>query len=232
MGHAAKSLVEKGYFVHDNFLSSSEDEAFGDDLLSDMFQEGSSMLLNDNLERDITRLEIGEFVGSIVGGEKYIDCPRLTEYVVSLTRHLPPMLNKEMDAFGDASIAKISSSASQGTIRLYDRKARLGAETLLTEIGDDCQDRSFGVICGGNEGAEKSDTRRLTAMFFLSSKDWNTTCGGGVTVENFEKLDATRDRVILLRSDTCSIRQEPWVGEDRQGLEQASCVTVHFVKET
>jgi hypothetical protein len=143
-------------------------------------------------------------------------------------------MNKEIDVLGAASISKLSSTASRGTIRLYDRKTRLGAEKLLMkpETGDGIQDRPFGVICGDNDGAENNDTRQLTAMLFLSSKDWNATCGGGVTVEKDEKLDAVRDRIILLRSDTCSIRQDPWIGEDGEGFEKASCVTVHFVKET
>ena len=79
---AAKSLSEHGYFLHDNFLSSDDDEPFGDDLLSEMFGEGTNMFRNDLLDRDLTRLGDGEFVGSIIGGEKYTDCPRLTEYVV------------------------------------------------------------------------------------------------------------------------------------------------------
>jgi hypothetical protein len=42
---------------------------------------------------------------------------------------------------------------------------------------------------------------------------------------------AIRDRIILLRSDACSHRREPWKGEDKAGLEQASFVVVHFVKQ-
>ena len=52
------------------------------------------MLSNDKLERDITHLGDGEYLTKIVGGEAYADCPRLTEYVVSLTLHLPPLFNK------------------------------------------------------------------------------------------------------------------------------------------
>ena len=144
------------------------------------------------------------------------------------------MLNKEIDVLEAGNISKLDSTASMGTIRLYDRKTRLGAETLLMkpETGDNSQDRSFGVICGDSEGTE-NDTRRLTAMLFLSSKDWDgSTCGGGVTVEKGERSDAIRDRIILLQSDTCSHLQEPWIGEDKAGLEQASCVTVHFAKDT
>eukprot|EP00585_Thalassiosira_rotula_P004878 CAMPEP_0196146332 /NCGR_PEP_ID=MMETSP0910-20130528/22768_1 /TAXON_ID=49265 /ORGANISM="Thalassiosira rotula, Strain GSO102" /LENGTH=366 /DNA_ID=CAMNT_0041408503 /DNA_START=17 /DNA_END=1114 /DNA_ORIENTATION=- len=218
---AAKAIVEQGYFVHDNFLSSGEDETFGDALISEMFQEGPDMILNDKLERDITRLGDGEFVGKIVGGEKYADCPRLTEYVVSLTRHFPPMLNKELDALAAEDVSRLDATASMGTIRLYDRKTRLGAEALLMKPEGGEPERSFGVICGDSEGTE-NDTRRLTAMFFVSSKDWDaSTCGGGVAVEEGTKFDAVRDRIILLRSDTCSHRQEPWIGEDKDGLEQA-----------
>ncbi|KAL7541511.1 hypothetical protein ACHAXR_011437 [Thalassiosira sp. AJA248-18] len=232
MSDAVKSIVEKGYFVHDGFLSANEDEEFGDALISTMLQEGSDMLSNDKLERDITRLGDGEYLAKIVGGEAYADCPRLTEYVVSLTRHLPPLFNKEIDAL-EGDISRLDGTASMGTLRVYDRKTKLGASTLLVnpETGDgDIQDRPFGVVCGDTEGTE-NDTRRLTAMLFLSSKDWDASvCGGGVTVEQGERLDAIRDRIILLQSDACSHRQEPWKGEDKPGLDQAGCVVVHFVK--
>lgn len=230
MNDAAKSIVDKGYFVYDGFLSSNEDEEFGDALLSEMFQDSSNMLANDKLERDITRLGDGEFLAKIVGGEAYADCPRLTEYVVSLTRHLPPLFNKELDALEAVDISKLDPTASMGTLRLYDEKTRLGAQALLKADDGDNQDRPFGVVCGDSEGAE-NDTRRLTAMLFLSSKDWDaSTNGGGVTIEDGESLHAVRDRVVFLRSDTCSHRQDPWKGEDKSGFDQASCVVVHFVK--
>ncbi len=230
---AAKSIAEQGYFVHDGFLASGEDEAFGDVLLSEMFQECSEMLSNDKLERDISRLGDGEFIGKIQGGEFYADCPRLTEFVVSLTRHLPPLLNKEMNDLDAGDVAKLDAAASMGTLRLYDRKTRVGAETLFMKPEtDETLDRPFGVICGDSEGAE-NDTRRLTAMIFLSSDEWDpSSCGGGVSIENHETIGAKRDRIVLLRSDTCSHRQEPWKGDDKEGLEQASCVVVHLVKET
>ena len=228
---AAKGLVERGYFVHDGFLSSTnEDTEGGDILLSEMVQESSDMLSNDKFERDIARMGDGEYVARIVGGaEAYADCPRLTEFVLSMTRHFPPLLNKEMDDLNAENIPRLDSTASMGMLRLYDRNTRLGAETLVSGDGDD-DGRPFGIVCGDGEGTE-NDTRRLTAMLFLSSKDWDADCGGGVTLENGERLDAIRDRLILIRSDTCSHRQEPWKGMDKAGLEQASCVTVHFVKE-
>ncbi|KAL9183472.1 hypothetical protein ACHAXT_004328 [Thalassiosira profunda] len=233
---AARAVADQGYFVYDGFLSSGDDEdaAFGDVLLSDMMQEGADMLASDKLERDIARLGDGEYTARIIGGEEYANCPRLTEYVVSLTRHLPPLLNKELDALGAADIARLDATASMGALRLYDRKARLGAQALVAtpETGDDDYGgRPFGVVCGDSEGGE-GDARRLTAMFFLSSKEWDAACSGGITLEVGEKkIDAVRDRIVLLRSDTCSHRQDPWKGSDEPGLEQAGCVVVHFVKE-
>ena len=113
----------------------------------------------------------------------------------------------------------------------------MGAETLLInkEVDNGSSGtvaRPYGVVCGDTEGAE-NDTRRLTVMLFLSSKDWNAlTRGGGITIEKSgEFVGAIRDRVILLSSDTCLHRQEPWKGDDTLGMDQASCVTVHFVKE-
>ena len=229
MNEAAKSIVEKGYYVHDNFLSSGEDEAFGDVMLSDMFQEGSYMLSNDKLERDITRLGDGEYLAKIVGGDAYVNCPRVTEYVVSLTRHLPPLYNNEMDAFRADDVSRLDATASMGTIRVYDRKTRLGEETFVSSGGDGTPERPYGNVCGDSEGTE-NDARRLTAMLYLSSKEWNASCGGGVTMEGGDKMDAVRDRLVLLRSDTCSLRQEPWQGADEAGLDQASCIVVHFVK--
>ncbi|KAL7523969.1 hypothetical protein ACHAWF_000767 [Thalassiosira exigua] len=234
IGEAAKQISTQGYFVHDGFLS-GDNEQFGDALISEMLQEGSDMLAKDKLERDISRLGDGEYTARIVGGEAYADLPRMTEFIVSLTRHLPPLLNEEFDGLDLGTVEKLDSSASMGTLRLYDRKTRLSAETLLMKPeGDDhhVPDRPFGVICGDNGGVE-SDMRRLTAMFFVSSKDWDeSVCGGGVTMEHGEKLDAIRDRIVLMKSDTCSHREEPWKGNNQDGCDQASCVTVHFVKAT
>ncbi|KAL7443771.1 hypothetical protein ACHAXH_009580 [Discostella pseudostelligera] len=230
---AVKAIADKGYFVHDGFLSSGDDEEFGDALLSQMLHEGIDMLSNDKLQRDITRLGYGEYVAKIVGGEAYADCPRLTEYVVSLTRHLPPLLNKEISSCENGLLSNLDSTASMGILRMYDRKTRLGAESLLSNADVD-DNRPFEVVCGDIEGAE-NDARRITAMLFLSSNDWHshaTNFGGGITIENNgELVGAIRDRIVLLSSDTCSHRQEPWRGDDNIGMEQASCITVHFVKE-
>jgi hypothetical protein len=109
------------------------------------------MLSNDKLERDITRLGDGKFVGLIIGGEKYIDCPRLTEFVVSMTRHLPPLLNKI-----DTTLSQLDATASMGsiTIRMYDRKTKLGTESFLAskDSDDNAVDRPFGVICSMKTG--------------------------------------------------------------------------------
>ncbi|KAL3781219.1 hypothetical protein HJC23_003536 [Cyclotella cryptica] len=238
---AAQSLATQGYFVYDGFLcsnsasdeSSNNDVVFGDELLNEMFGEGVDMLSNDKLDRDITRLSDGEFVGLITGGEKYKDCPRLTEYVVSMTRHLPPLLNKFAADVEDNALPKLDATASMGSLRMYDRPTRVGTESFFVNSGsgDVALDRSFGVVCGHKEDPT-SDSRRITAILFLSSKTWDpSTCGGGITIENGETVGAVRDRLVLLRSDTCFHRQDPWKGSDERDLQQSGCITVHFVKE-
>jgi len=242
INEAAKSLAEKGYFVYDGFLSKAidgdsenKDAVFGDAMLSEMLSESSDMLAKDKMQRDISRIADGEFVAQIVGGENYALCPRLTEYVVSMTRHLPPLLNKEYDAIGAADLPKLDSSASMGALRVFDRKTKLCTMSFLAnpddaDSDDSVSERQFGVFCGDNDGAE-NDSRRLTAMLYLSSKQWDSSYGGGLTMEtDGQRVEAIRDRIVLLRSDTCSHRQERWIGTDNSGLDQASCAIVHFIK--
>ena len=130
---------------------------------------------------------------NIIGGEAYNDCPRLTEYVVSLTRHLPQLLNKVFNDLEAADISKLDATASMATVSMYDCKTRMGAEKLLTKPEADGYKnyvRPFGVACGESEGTE-NDTRQLTAILLLLSNDWDASrCGGGVTIENKERLIA------------------------------------------
>lgn len=241
ISEAANSLAEKGYFVYDGFLSkeveggSKEDAVFGDSMVTDMLSECSDMFANDKLQRDISHLADGEFVSQITGGENYSDCPRLVEYVVSCTRHLPPLLNKEFDKLGPGDLPYLDATASMGSLRLYDRKTKLGTMSFLS--GDETSgsdenvsERPFGVVCGDSDAAD-NDSRRLTAIFYLSSEQWDSCHGGGLTIESDgQRVEAKRDRIVLLRSDTCSHRQEPWKGSDESGLDKASSVIVHFIK--
>ena len=239
INEAAKKLAEKGYFVYDGFLSKAidgdsenEDAIFGDAMISEMLSESSSMLANDKMQRDIGRIADGEFVAQIVGGEMYAICPRLTEYVVSITRHLPPLLNKEYDAVGAGDLPKLDSAASMGSLRLFDRSTKVGAISFLANPEDaekeNFSERPFGVVCGNNNETE-SDSRRLTSMLYLSSEQWKNE--GGLTMEaDGQRVEAIRDRLVLLRSDNCSFREEPWIGSDEDGLDQASCAIVHFIQ--
>ena len=241
ISEAANSLAEKGYFVYDGFLSkevegdSKEDAVFGDSMVTDMLSECSDMFTNDKLQRDISHLADGEFVSQITGGENYSDCPRLTEFVVSITRHLPPLLNKEFDKLGPGDLPYLDATASMGSLRLYDRKTKLGTMSFLS--GDDTSgsdenvsERPFKVVCGDSDAAD-NDSRRVTAIFYLSPEQWDSCHGGGLTIESDgQRVEAKRDRIVLLRSDTCSHRQEPWKGSDESGLDKASSVIVHFIK--
>ena len=246
---AAESIEEKGWFQYDGFLSSNDVEA-GNALLSDMLQECSDMLANDKMQRDIARLGDAEFTYSsespllftfcvvlvhsslnfnsaVVGGEEYANCPRITEYIVSLTRHLPPLINKEMGQ--STSMSALDATKSMGSLRMFDRTTYKGLGELLSST--DSSKRPFATILGDGEEVEK-DARLLTAMLFLSSDKWSSSeHGGGLTIqEGGVELGANRDSLILLRSNV-SHRQEPWIGTDQDGLEQAACVVLHFIRE-
>ncbi|EJK51490.1 hypothetical protein THAOC_29333 [Thalassiosira oceanica] len=223
---ATESIEEKGWFQYDGFLS-SHDAGIGNALLSDMLQEVSEMLANDKMQRDIARLGDAEFTYSIVGGEEYANCPRITEFVVSLTRHLPPLINKEMGL--SASMSTLDATKSMGSLRVFDRTTYNGLGELLSSTVS--SKRPFATILGDGEEVEK-DARLLTAMLFLSSDKWSSReHGGGLTIqEGGVELEVNRDSLILLRSNV-SHRQEPWIGTDQDGLEQAACVVLHFIKE-
>ena len=73
---AAESIEERGWFQYDGFLSSNDVET-GNALLSDMIKEGSGMLVNDTMQRDITRLGDAEFTYSSESPLVYLPCRTL-----------------------------------------------------------------------------------------------------------------------------------------------------------
>ena len=120
-----KELQSKGYYVMDQFLDQVE-------LVSEMGAEALAMMEGDKLERDVSNLESGEFDTRITGGEEqYTDLPRTVEYIVSSTRHMPPLL-EEMGG-GDVLGCALDATASTGTLRVFDRKARESSLALLSE---------------------------------------------------------------------------------------------------
>lgn len=202
------SLETRGYFVVDDFLNN-------DDIVNELQNEGEALFKNDRMEVDLQHLGSGEYVCMIEGGEgQYTECPRSVELVVSATKHMSPAFEGK----------ELNPSACMATMRYFDRKARLASLELLQGKGNDIDmlERPFGIM-----GSEENDARRISLLYYPISNYWHDE--GGVTFEDTgETIPAKRDRLILLKSETCRCRQEPWKG--KEGLESASCVELHLVK--
>ena len=185
-------LQGKGYYVMDRFLDQ-------DELVTEMEAEALAMMQGDKLERDVSNLESGEFATRITGGEEqYTDLPRTVEYIVSSTRHMPPLL-EEMGG-GDVLGCTLDATASTGTLRVFDRKARESSLALLSEAPPP---RDYALVNEGNA----SDPKKITVVYFLSN--WNGSEGGGLGFEDGTVVSPASDRLVVFRSDTCKHRMEP-----------------------
>ena len=187
-----KELQSKGYYVMDQFLDQAE-------LVSEIESEALAMMEGDKLERDVSNLESGEFATRITGGEEqYTDLPRTVEYIVSSTRHMPPLL-EEMGG-GDVLGCALDATASTGTLRVFDRKARESSLALLSEAPPA---RDFALVNDGNA----SDPKKITVVYFLS--DLSESEGGGLGFEDGTVVSPASDRLVIFRPDTCKHRMEP-----------------------
>lgn len=211
----------------------------GDELSTEMRMEALSMLENDKMELDLAAgLGSGEFAVAIKGGEEqYADVPRITEFVVSLTRHLTAMLNQS----GSLDFV-LDESASMASLRTFNRMARLSSFALLS--GKDVNEitnedmksenrRPFQLVTDNKTGDDDEvDYRKVTIIYFLSPDGWNKDCGGGISIkyDNEKELyiDAVNDRLMILSSDRCLHRIEEWLG-DNEGRDSASMLTIHLV---
>jgi len=186
----ATDLQAKGFYIMDNFLDQNE-------LVSEMEAEAFAVMDSDKLERDLSNLESGEFATRITGGEEqYTDLPRTVEYIVSSTRHMPPLLQEMGDGVLGCSL---DATASTGTLRVFDRKARESSLALLSEAPPP---REHALANEGND----SDPKKVTVIYFLS--DWGSE-GGGIGFEDGTIVSPARDRLVIFRSDTCKYRMEP-----------------------
>ena len=201
-----EALDSKGYIVIDDFLAN-------DDVVSQIAAEGLKLFGEQQMETDLTRLGSGDFYAAIKGGEdQYPLCPRTIELVVSTTKHFPPLL-KGMNLDGSNIMA---------TMRTYDRSSRL-ASLSLVENGD-LPPQPFGVIAD-----EEEDARKVSMIYYPISSEWKE---GGITIEEGGvAVSAKRDRLVLLRSDTCRCRSDYFVGND-DGLANASCLELHFISSS
>ena len=193
-----KSLSSSGYHVVDGFLQN-------DDIVTELQEEGLSLLKKDLMEVDLDHLGSGEYVCKIEGGEEqYQSCPRSVELVVSTTKHMAPAFDN------------LDGSVCMAIMRTYDHKAQMASLQLLKNVPE----RPMDILA-----KEENDVRRLNLLYYPISPQWQGE--GGVTLESGERIQAKRDRLVFLKSDTCVHRKEPWLGKD--GLEHASCIELHLI---
>ena len=189
------SLDSKGYSVVDDFLQK-------DYIIDELRKEGLALFQKEDMEVDLTNLGSGEYVCKIEGGEEqYVICPRTVELVVSMTKHMAPAFQQNLDP-----------SACMSTMRTYDRKAQ---QASLELIGKDVPKRALGIVA-----TEEKDSRKISLFYYPNE-------GGGVAFENEQTIPANRDRLFLLKSDSCLHRKEPW--NDKE-LDNASCIELHLIK--
>lgn len=207
----ASALENQGYYVVDEFVGDEH-------ILKQMESEAQNMYDNGEFELDMANLGGGEYTVTVKGGqEQYVKCPRVVEWVVSLTKHVPELLDNHMS---------LDSSACMATLRTFDRKALQASLALLTgseEVPE--ATKPFGkTVADTNE-----DKRRLSLQYYLVSDLWEDACGGGISFENLGSVEAKRDRLVVWKSDSSSLRKEIWKGTD--DLSIGSSVELHLVQK-
>jgi len=216
------ALDAQGYYVFDNFLKEK-------DVISVLEQESRAMLENDQMEFDMQNGGTGEYITSVKGGEEqYTVCPRTVELVVSVTKHMPKLIG------GDTAL---DDSVSMTTLRTFDRKKLLASMALLAggDGGKNVQDlppRPFGTVIDGNE---PNESRKVTLYYYPLPMQWDESCGAGIIFQGNDDneenvpVEAKRDRLIILKSDTCVHSKDAWKG--KEGLEVGTCMELHFVSK-
>jgi hypothetical protein len=205
------ALENDGYFIVDGFL--------GDDtILAQMETEAEKLYTDGALEADMSNLGSGEYTVAIKGGaEQYAACPRMVEWVVSTTKHIPEII----------SDLSLDPSACMATLRTFDRKVFQASLALLTgsdEVPETTQPFTK-IVTDVTE-----DKRRLTLQYYLVPDSWDETCGGGLAFENGGSVQAKRDRLVVCKSDVSSLRKEMWKGND--GMLLGSCLEHHLVQKS
>ena len=200
----SQSLDTNGFCVLDSFLGN-------DDVISILQSEGDTLLRENQMETDVRVLGSGEFFATIEGGEEqYPRCPRTIELVVSLTKHVAMLIQGY----------NLSPRNCMATIRTFDRKAKVASNVLVTG-GDMTIARPFGIVAD-----DDTDSRKVTVLYYLVSSEWQNE--GGITFEQENTtVSAKRDRLIILRSDTCRHRLEAFLGRDE--LDTATYLELHLV---
>jgi hypothetical protein len=252
------ALQRDGFYVHDNLLlghTNSKDSQDADAnrasssvVFESMQKEGLALLDTSLSQPDINCLASGEYICNLQGGEEqYKTCPRSIEWVVSVTKHLPEMLNKKKSDGSDdddpsKSSNKLDTQKCIGLMRTFDRKAEIAARKLLVaaDDNDDVEDltpRSFGLA---TEGA--TDLKQLSMRYYLVPNGWDDSMHGGglafqkgnhgdgnVNSAEIVHVDAVCDRLVLWKSHETRYHAKPWLGDAHH--ESASCIELHLLRK-
>jgi len=201
-------LEQDGYFVFDGLMGN-------EDILSQLESEATRLYEDGALEVDMGNLGSGEYTVAVKGGqEQYVQCPRTVEWVVSSTKHIPETLP-------DLSL---DPSACMANLRTFDRKAFQASLELLTGSDDVPETtKPFSTVVAD----PYEDKRRLSLRYYLVPDSWSEDCGGGLRFEKSGPVAAKRDRLVIWKSDSSSMRNEMWKGND--DIQLASCLELHLV---
>ena len=74
-----------------------------------------------------------------------------------------------------------------------------------------------------------SDRRRVSLRYYLVSNAWDSSCGGGISLESGDRVEAKQDRLVIWKSESCSRRSEVWYGND--DLPLGHCLEMHLVEK-
>lgn len=203
------NLESNGYFVVDDFLGNAG-------VVLQMEAEAQHIYGADKMEVDMGNLGGGEYTLPLTGGsEQYIECPRLIEWVVSTTKHVP-------DQFEPFTL---DAGACMATLRTFDRNAFQASLALLTGSNEvKTADKPFELVL-----TDEEDMRRLSLKYYVLPETWDPECGGGMEFESGGSVAAKRDRLVIWKSDSCSFRTTNWKGGDSNTL--GSCIELHLVKK-
>jgi hypothetical protein len=270
------ALQRDGFYIHDNLLlghddSSTDDHpADSDDnrcssgissvILENMQQEGVALLYTSFSQADVQYLALGEYTCSLQGGEEqYKTSPRSIEWVVSVTKHLPELLNNKKHSDDDHDYSdddvirkfktnKLDPQKCIALMRTFDRKARIAARKLLVAAVDENESDSDDAeelaprpfVLAATKG--ETDLKQLSMRYYLVPSDWDSLRhGGGLAFQkgnrhnvdddssSTDHVEAVCDRLVLWNSHETRYQSKPWFGDAQH--DAASCIELHLVSK-
>ena len=203
-------LNNHGFFVIDNLLG---DES----IVEQLAVEAMQLHETGEMEIDMANLGSGEYTTAIKGGaEQYAKCPRLVEWTVATTKHVPDLITEP----------HLDSSVCMATLRTFDRKAFQASLNLLTG-GEEVPETNqpFATIVSNPH----DDKRRISLQYFILPEPWDISCGGNISFGYDTVASAKRDRLVIWKSDSTLVRKDVWKGNNDINL--ASCLELHLVEK-